>query len=273
MKPLAYTIALLALGSAGCAPTSETASVSASMADHGDQLAAAVAASTRSPDNVARDAYRNPAQTLAFFGVEPDDLVVEIWPGGGWYTEILGPYLADEGSLALVASERGLTRARAKVAADQESYKSVLFSPVDKPGDATVFPAGSADVVLTFRNVHNWEMGDEPYGADMFASMYTMLRPGGTLGVVEHRLPESRPDSDMKTSGYMKQSYVIALARSAGFELVEASEINANPRDTADHPRGVWTLPPTYRLEDQDRAKYAAIGESDRMTLKFRKPE
>lgn len=273
MRPLAYTIALLALGGTACAPAETSNTANSVAASQQDALSAAINASTRSPENVARDKYRNPAETLSFFGVEPDDLVVEIWPGGGWYTEILGPYLAEEGSLALVASERGLERARTKVSADPENYASVLFSPMDLPTDTATFPEGSADVVLTFRNVHNWEMGDEPYGAAAFAAMYRFLRPGGTLGVVEHRLPEDRPDSDMKTTGYMKQSYVIALAESAGFELVETSEINANPKDTADHPRGVWTLPPRLRLEDQDRAKYEAIGESDRMTLKFRKPE
>lgn len=271
MRPLAYTIALLALGGAGCAPAESNNSASAWAQE--DALAAAIASPNRKPDNVARDRYRHPAETLAFFGVKPDDMVVEIWPGGGWYTEILGPYLADEGSLALVASERGLSSAKELIASAPEYYSSVILSPMSSPSAPTAFPAGSADVVLTFRNVHNWEMGDEPYGDEFFQSMYRMLRPGGTLGVVEHRLPEDRPDGDMKTSGYMKQSRVIALAEAAGFELVDTSEINANPKDKANYDKGVWTLPPRLAEGDKDKDKYLAIGESDRMTLKFRKPE
>ncbi|MBW0145466.1 class I SAM-dependent methyltransferase [Sphingomicrobium clamense] len=269
-RSLAFLVLLLA----ACSPEADIATSS----DNGEvaeqnRLDAVIASDLRSAENKARDQYRHPKETLEFFGVEADDLVVEMWPGGGWYTEILALYLADEGSLALVAADDRLDSVRKLAEAHPDAFKSVLFSPVDSPRDATTFPAGSADVVLTFRNVHNWEMGDEPYGDDMFAAMFDMLRPGGTLGVVEHRLPEDRPDEDMKTSGYMKQSRVVALAEAAGFELVEASEINANPNDTADHPRGVWTLPPRLRLEDQDRDMYLAIGESDRMTLKFRKPE
>lgn len=268
------SLAFLVLLLAACAPEADnsTTTETGEVAEQ-NKLDAAIAGELRSAENKARDQYRHPKETLEFFGVEPDDLVVEMWPGGGWYTEILAPYLADEGSLALVASESRLESVRKLAADNPDAFKSVLFSPVENQGDETTFPAGGADVVLTFRNVHNWEMGDEPYGAAQFAAMFEMLRPGGTLGVVDHRLPEDRPDEDMKSSGYMKQSHVIALAEAAGFELVEASEINANAADTADHPEGVWTLPPRLRLEDQDRDKYLAIGESDRMTLKFRKPE
>ena len=268
------SLAFLVLLLAACAPEADN-STTAENGEVAEQngLDAAIAGDLRSAENKARDQYRHPKETLEFFGVEQDDLVVEIWPGGGWYTEILAPYLAEEGSLALVAADDRLKSVRDMAATNPEAFKSVLFSPIEKPGDATTFPAGSADVVLTFRNVHNWEMGDEPYGDTMFAAMFEMLRPGGTLGVVEHRLPEDRPDEDMKSSGYMKQSRVVAMAEAAGFELVEASEINANPNDTADHPEGVWTLPPRLALDDVDREKYVAIGESDRMTLKFRKPE
>lgn len=226
----------------------------------------------RDPAFVARDQYRNPVETLAFFGVQPTDNVVEVWPGGGYYTEILAPYLRDRGSLSLVASERGLNATRTKVAAAPATYGNVLFSPLDGFAGAPTFAPGSADVVLTFRNVHNWMMGDDPYGDEAFAAMYDWLRPGGTLGVVEHRLPENAPASREAGSGYMKTSTVIALAEAAGFEYVGASEINANPRDTADWENGVWTLPPVLRGGDVDRDRYMAIGESDRMTLKFRKP-
>lgn len=235
-----------------------------------DPLQAAVANPDRSAANRARDVYRHPEQTLRFFGVKQSDLVVEIYPGGGWYTEILAPYLRNKGSLALVASEAQLRRARDRAAANATLYQNVLFSPIDSWADETTFPAGSADVVLTFRNVHNWYM--EGQAENAFNAFFRMLRPGGTLGVVEHRLPEDRPDADMRRSGYMKQSTVIAMAEAAGFKLAAKSEINANPKDSANHPEGVWTLPPALRLKDQDRDKYLAIGESDRMTLKFIKP-
>ena len=272
------SLAFLTLLLMACAPEQDAESTERP-ADAGaqqaaiDPLEAVLASDLRSEADKSRDQYRHPKETLEFFGVERDDLVVEIWPGGGWYTDILAPYLAQEGSLALVAADNRLKTVRDKAAANPDAYASVIFAPMETPGEDTTIPNGSADVVLTFRNVHNWEMGEKPYGDDMFAAMYDLLQPGGILGVVEHRLPEDRPDADMKTSGYMKESRVIALAEAAGFELVARSEINANPLDTADHPSGVWTLPPRLRLEDQDRAKYVAIGESDRMTLKFRKPE
>lgn len=271
MRNMMASAFVLAVLTAACAPSEDmgNSSDAAAAQSNEDRLAAAVAASTRSDDNKVRDEFRNPAETLSFFGVEPDDMVVEIWPGGGWYTEILAPYLS-EGSLAAYASERGLRRVAAKVEADPATYGNVILSAASAPGELGAIPPESADVVLTFRNVHNWEMGDEPYGAAMFAGMYNMLKPGGTLGVVEHRLPEDRPDGDMKTSGYMKQSTVIAMAEAAGFELVDTSEINANPLDNADHEAGVWTLLPNLRTGDESKR---AIGESDRMTLKFKKPE
>lgn len=269
LRHVLFAAAAAALPLAGChaaatedkaAPTTQTAG----------SLEAAVANPGRSADNRARDQYRHPIETLKFFGLKPTDLVVEIYPGGGWYTEILAPFVADKGSLALVASEQQLSRARAKAAADPATYGNVLFSPITSWNDQTSFPAGSADVVLTFRNVHNWNMQGQAENA--FKAFYAMLKPGGVLGVVEHRLPEGRPDAHMATSGYMKQSVVIAMAEAAGFKLAATSEINANPKDSADHPEGVWTLPPSLRLGDKDRAKYLAIGESDRMTLKFVKP-
>ena len=240
-----------------------------------DALRLAAAAPTRTPTNVARDPYRHPVETLAFFGVRPGDTVVEIWPGGGWYTEILAPYLASGGGTYIAAApERSLTGVRKLLAAQPAVYGNVRIAnfPVLATVPGTPVAPGTADVVLTFRNVHNWMMGKEPFDAQAFAQMYAMLKPGGTLGVVEHRLAESADDARQLKTGYVKVSTVRRLAEAAGFRLVASSEINANPRDTTDHPEGVWTLPPTYRLGDKDRATYAAIGESDRMTLKFVKP-
>ena len=242
-------------------------------------LRAAVDAPTRTAANRTRDRYRRPYDTLIFFGIEPDDTVVEIWPGGGWYTEILAPYLASGGgTLYLAAPEWGRSGITKLKAANPTLYGSARV--VDFPvfdGKAAEVPAGSADAVLTFRNVHNWRMGyrrdgKPDYSADAFRQMYAMLRPGGVLGIEDHRLPENAPDERERTSGYMKTSTVVRLAEAAGFKLVASSEINANPMDTADWPDGVWTLPPVLTLKDKDREKYLAIGESDRMTLKFVKP-
>ena len=215
----------------------------------------------------------------AFFGVRPTDTVVEIWPSGGWYTEILAPYLGDHGAYyATAMGDRGHNRLRALAAAHPDLYGRIRYGtfPVFDGAGGGV-PDGTADVVLTFRNVHNWRMGegrdDRDYSLEAFRQMYAMLKPGGTLGVVDHRLPESASEERERSSGYMKVSTIRRLAEQAGFRFVAASEVNANPRDTADYPQGVWTLPPTLTLRDQDRDRYLAIGESDRMTLRFVKPE
>jgi predicted methyltransferase len=238
-------------------------------------LAAAVANPARSEANRARDRYRNPAATLSFFGVRPRQTVVELFPGGGWYSEIIAPYVLNGGGTYYVAapSKNGLAGFQRLVEKDQPLYgraRQVIF-PVREAGQVGV-PAGSADVVLTFRNVHNWAMGDKPYADLAFKQIYDMLKPGGVLGIEDHRLPENADSAREKTSGYLKVSTVRRLAEQAGFRFAGSSEINANPKDTADWPQGVWTLPPTFRLGDQDRAKYLAIGESDRMTLRFVKP-
>ena len=269
-------LAAALLSAAACATLSaEDVATQASYA----ALSAAVAAPHRTPANVARDPYRHPLETLSFFGVEPNDTVVEIWPGGGWYTEILAPYLAQGGGrLYVAAPEWGLAGITRIKAANPALYGNVLTA--DFPAfdaNATRVPDGSADVVLTFRNVHNWRMGyrrddKQDYAPEAFRQMYAMLKPGGVLGVVDHRLPESASAERERTSGYMKPSTIVRLAEAAGFRLAGRSEINANPRDTADWPNGVWTLPPTLALKDQDRERYLAIGESDRMTLKFVKP-
>jgi predicted methyltransferase len=234
-------------------------------------LAAAIDAPTRSPANIARDKYRHPAETLAFFGVKPGDSVVELWPGGGWYTEILAPYLATGGALHVVPpTGQYAERIRTKIAGNPV-YGKVQVATF-AAGQPTSIAAGSADVVLTFRNVHSWLDEKAPIADQVFAEAFRVLKPGGTLGVVEHRLPEEADDARQMTSGYVKVSTVRRLAEKAGFRFVGSSEINANPKDTKDYPEGVWTLPPNLRLGDKDRDKYLAIGESDRMTLKFVKP-
>ncbi len=242
------------------------------------ELAAAAAAPTRSADNKARDQYRNPAETLAFFGVKPTHHVVELWPGGGWYTEILAPYLAAKGKLTVAApvgrASEGIAK---KLDGDAATYGKVARANYPSVLGGTGVAPGTADVVLTFRNVHNWKMGSmaadkADYSAAAFREAFAMLKKGGVLGVEEHRLPEGRDSARELTSGYIKVSTVRRLAEEAGFRYVGSSEVNANPKDSADWAKGVWTLPPRFAEGDTDRAKYAAIGESDRMTLKFLKP-
>jgi predicted methyltransferase len=231
----------------------------------------------RSPDHKARDVYRHPKATLQFFGVRPDQTVIEITPGGGWYSEVLAPLLHDNGHyIAAIAkptgegeASRDKTGLKAKFAADAAHYGKAQILEFDPK--APVFGApGSADVVLTFRNVHNWVEADT--APLMFKAFFTALRPGGVLGVVDHRAADNASIESVKESGYLPTSYVVKLATDAGFTLEEKSEINANPKDTKDYPKGVWTLPPTLTLGEQDKAKYQAIGESDRMTLRFVKP-
>ncbi|MGZ8285153.1 MAG: class I SAM-dependent methyltransferase [Allosphingosinicella sp.] len=263
------------LAASGCAPSPRV--VAAAEADlHADtSIAAAVGAPTRTEANRARDRYRHPRETLGFFGVKPGDTVVEIWPGGGWYTEILAPLLRENGTYYAAGNGRVLGGARALQAKDSSTYGAIRYAafPAGMP-EATEppVPAGTADVVLTFRNVHNWIMPDRPFADEAFRQMFAMLKPGGTLGVAEHRLPESADPAREKSSGYLKVSTVRRLAEAAGFRFVAASEINANPADTKDHPGGVWSLPPSLRGKDVDRERFLAIGESDRMTLKFVKP-
>ena len=264
MRPNSVIIALVATA------VSATAIANSHMegAKPSPALAAAVAAPTRTPANVERDKFRNPAATLAFFGVKPADTVVELIPSGGWYTEILAPYLAQRGTLyAAQPAGAGQDRLKAKLATNAV-YAKVKVVPMMGSGIAP----NSVDKVLTFRNMHNLTMRGDGSDAKLLAEVMTMLKPGGTLGIEEHRMPEARDVALEKTSGYLKVSTVRRVVEAAGFRYVGASEVNANPRDTADYPKGVWTLPPNYREGDVDRAKYAAIGESDRMTLKFEKP-
>lgn len=237
-------------------------------------IAAAVASPARKPANRARDAYRHPAETLAFFGVTPAKTVVEVFPGGGWYAEILAPMLAAQGKyIAAVEPGKSQDAVRALFASDPARFGKATTTLLDPAKDSAIAPAGSADVVLTFRNVHNLLMDGDPVAARAFADFYRALKPGGVLGVVDHRLPEAADAARERTSGYVKRSTVVRLAEAAGFRLDGESEVNANPKDSANWPKGVWTLPPTFAEGATDRAKYAAIGESDRMTLRFVKPK
>ena len=237
-------------------------------------IAKALADTQRSEANRARDAYRHPAETLAFFGVKPTDTVVEYSPGGGWYTEILAPLVKGTGKYVAFVPTRGLDGAQKMLTAKEAWFGPTTVATLDFTTGASTIPAGSADVVLTFRNVHNLLMNDDPAVAGRaFAAFYAALKPGGTLGVVDHRLPETMDTALEKKSGYIKRSTVVKLAEAAGFKLTAESQVNTNAKDTHDHPGGVWTLPPTYTLKDVDKAKYAAIGESDRFTLKFVKPK
>lgn len=246
-----------------------------------DSLQALADSDHRSAEHRARNQYRHPVETLEFFGIEDGMVVVEISPGGsGWYAEILAPYLRDNGQYVAGSydpdSDSAYQRENAKkfsdkLAAQPDLYDAVTLRVFVPPDQVDPAPEGSADMVLTFRNLHNWMRRDSQ--RDALEGMYRMLKPGGVLGLVEHRGDPDKAQDPMATSGYVTQDYAIALAESVGFELVGSKEINANPADTRDHPSGVWTLPPAYRLGEQDRGKYAAIGESDRMTLLFVKPE
>jgi predicted methyltransferase len=239
-------------------------------------LQAVVASPERDAANRARDPYRHPEATLAFFGVKPDSVVVEILPGGsGYWTEMLAPYLREHGRYVAAIGDRASNSEEA-----QKMIAAFTAKFVDKPerygaievtqfaGDKfPVAAPGSADFVLTFRNIHNW-MADG-WAPQAFASMYRALKPGGVLGVVEHRGKPGVPQDPQAKSGYVDEDYAIAMIQAAGFRLVAKSEINANPKDTKDYEQGVWTLPPVYRVGAKDREKYADIGESDRFTLKF----
>ncbi|MDE2090349.1 MAG: class I SAM-dependent methyltransferase [Gammaproteobacteria bacterium] len=231
----------------------------------------------RDPANVARDQYRHPKQTLEFFGLTPHMTVVQLWPGGGWYTEILAPLLGDHGQLIDAAvpakgdsESDGTVKYLAKLKADPEVYGKVKVVDFSPPAMLDLGPDGSADMVLTFRNLHNWQARSQL--GNVFQAAFKVLKHGGVLGVVEHRAAPGKRVGQVFKTGYMPEDYVIEEVEKVGFRLVGQSGINANPRDTRDYPRGVWTLPPTYAEGDKHHAKYQAIGESDRMTLKFVKP-
>lgn len=240
-----------------------------------DSLEEVVESDFRNPENVERDEFQHPLETLKFFGVTPNQTVVEVSPGQGYFTEILAPYLAKNGQLVL-AMPRMSPRAAAVLVENEKKLQDILlrhetiqkktriipFEPLDKRNKIS---KNFADVVVTFNTVHNF-MAKKSAG-DSFKFFYDILKPGGTLGIVQHRIRDGR--TRVPKSGYMYEGEVIKFAQDAGFKLVGRSEINANPKDKANYPGGVWTLPPFYRLGDKDRDKYEDIGESDRMTLKF----
>jgi predicted methyltransferase len=242
-------------------------------------LEKAAAGSHRSDENKARDRYRHPVETLAWFGIRDDMTVVELSPGGGWYTEILAPFLRDRGKPYAAGYDpdsktdyyRDSARRYGKrLTAQPAVYDKVELTVLQLPDKLDIAPDGSADMVVTFRNLHNWM--EEKQADRVLAATYRALKPGGILGLVQHRGNPAVEQNPTAESGYVNQGVAIALAKAAGFELQGSSEINANPADDKDHPKGVWTLPPALALEDVDRDKYLAIGESDRMTLRFVKP-
>jgi len=253
------------------APASATAATAA-------KLDTILAGSWRSDKNKARDQYRHPKETLVFFGVKPTDTLIEITPGGGWYTEILAPLM--KGSGHYVAAVGKPKNPEGEAARDQSGLSKKFADDAAQYGEAKVVefdgqapnfgPPGSADVVVTFRNVHNWVGGGN--APQMFKAFYDVLKPNGVLGIEDHRAADGANVDETKEKGYLPTDYVIKLATDAGFRLKDKSEINANPKDTKDYEKGVWTLPPTFELGEKDHDKYAAIGESDRMTLKFVKP-
>lgn len=243
----------------------------------------AVQGEHRSAENKARDKYRHPKETLGFFGFRSDMTVVEIWPGSGWYTEILAPALMDEGRLyaaqygvnpPFAYQRRYLGAFLTAAGSAPDLYRDVIITALDVPYQLAVAPPGTADLVVTFRNAHNWVSRGYPDGSAqlVFRAMYDALKPGGILGIVDHRWPDAKNEDPLAENGYMSEERLVALAENAGFEYAGRSDINRNPKDSHDHPEGVWTLPPSLALEDKDRDKYLAIGESDRLTLKFVKP-
>jgi len=275
-------LTLLMLGLAGTAASERSAAQTLDAATNA-ALDAAIAGSHRSEANRARDQYRHPKETLAFFGLRRDMTVVEIWPGGGWYTEILAPVLRDTGKLYV--AEYGSTPAfpyqrqemetlARKGERNPEVFDQITHTSLWFPDELEIAPAGTADLVVTFRNVHNWF--DSGYRQDperLFAAFFEALEPGGILGVVDHRWPDAATEDPTARNGYVSEARVIALAEAAGFDFAGRSDVNANPRDTHEHPNGVWTLPPDLAVpEGQNRQRYLDIGESDRLTLRFVKP-
>jgi predicted methyltransferase len=237
-------------------------------------LAAAIASAARSAKNVARDKYRHPAEVLEFFGLRDDLSVLEIQPGAGYWTEILAPYLAARGHYTVAVppapkAEQGLMAAYIAKLKGNPAYKKVVIEGFT-PG-VPLGPAGSQDLVLSFRNLHDW-MADGSAAARL-KLIYDVLKPGGVFGIEDHRGLTSLPQDPKAKSGYVREDYAKALIEAAGFRFVAESGIGDNPKDRKDYPKGVWTLPPTLVLGQVDRAKYLAIGESDRWTMKFIKPE
>ncbi len=262
-------LALALAGASGAASTATTVATD-------PQLAVTISNPDRAAAFKTRDAVRHPAEELTFFGLKPNMTVVELWPGSGYWSEILGPYLAAGGKyyVALPPSgdkeeDEGTAKWRARMTAHKDRIGKITETTLGKD-HYEIAPPNSADLVLTFRNLHNWVNGG--YADAALSACFRALKPGGILGVEDHRGRTDRPQDPKAESGYLREDYAVALAKKAGFELVGSSEINANPKDTKDWVDGVWTLPPSFSQGDKDRARYAAIGEADNFVLKFRKP-
>jgi predicted methyltransferase len=266
LRSIRLAAALVALGVCAAAAATPDPALKAAVADPG-----------RSANFVARDPIRHPVEELGFFGIKPNMTVVELWPGGGYWTEILGPYLAKSGTyyVALESTDnsegkKSVDQWRSRMAPEKDRL-GTMHETTLAAGRDDIAPPASADLVLTFRNLHNWMDGG--YADQALAACFTALKPGGILGIEEHRGRTDKPQDPKAADGYVREDYTIALAKKAGFVLVAKSEINANPKDTKDWPDGVWTLPPTLSQGDKDRAKYVAIGEADNFVLKFRRPQ
>jgi predicted methyltransferase len=277
-RPAAIALACALLPAAACLALLGACAAGSSRQSTAEALTTILAGDQRSAENRARDIYRHPKETLLFFGIRPEMKVLEVWPEPGWYTEVMAPLLRSNGKYyaAVIAADpankhitQRLDDYQAKLAARPELYDRVAVVSFPNDGGDAV-PAGSVDMVVTFRNLHNWMARGA--AAQALATMYRALKPGGVLGVVEHRGNPAVPQDPKAKSGYVNEDYAIKLIEAQGFRLVAKSEVNANPKDTKDYEQGVWTLPPTYRLGDKDHDKYAAIGESDRFTLRFVKP-
>ena len=288
------TIACAALWLAGCAskPQAPVAPATVQPAaqpslPHSDEATLAaldrvLAGPQRSATNRARDAYRHPRETLEFFGIHDNQTVMEVWPGaGGWYTEVLAPLLRERGRYIAAGydpaadnryTQDSIRTFRAKLDAAPEFYDRVEVVALQHPSALAPLPPASVDLIVTFRNLHNW-LAREGAAPAMLAAMYAALKPGGVLGLVDHRADPVAAADPLVRNGYVNEQAAIDLVERAGFEFIGSDEVNANPRDTRDYDQGVWTLPPTWRLGDKDRERYAAIGESDRFTLRFRKPQ
>ena len=265
--------------------TSDTAGAAGHELDQASSTAldSAINGEHRSSENRARDKFRRPKETLAFFGFRSDMTVVEIWPGGGWYTEILAPALKESGKLYAAqysvnppyAYQRRYYGAfLTKAGSTPDVYGDVIITALDFPYELEIAPPGSADLVVTFRNAHNWVGRGYPKASARLAyqAMFDALKPGGVLGIVDHRWPDADSEDPASDNGYISEERLIALAEEAGFEFAGRSDHNRNPKDTHEHPEGVWTLPPTLALGEEDQEKYLEIGESDRLTIKFIKP-
>jgi predicted methyltransferase len=269
-----FGLLVSSLGLAAC--------VSSPAPKHQSVLRAAIDGPQRSDKERVRDVYRHPLETLAFFGVRDDMRIVELWPGGGWYSSILAPLVRERGALIVASGDpSGDPKAEpnqdakafvARAARQPEVFDRVTRVVVPTSGEIDLGPPGSVDAVVTFRNLHTfvWLSMDR----QILAAAFRVLKHGGILGLTDHRaaVGGSTDPKTLGNSGYIPEAYAIQVVEAAGFRLVAKSEINANPKDTKDYEGGVWALPPTYTNGEKDHARYEAIGESDRMTLKFVKP-